>query len=273
MLLAFLVAFQLGSAAPRDAASFQFVSIAEDGASDRVLEQMLRGIQGARRSAADTQQFTHCLARTPVTYVNRCLRALLRNTSEADPLIAFTIQDVVSSNITGTQRAHRQTLWCIASRGIGRIQLPGSRSTELIPASEFQIRSCVADALGRNEGPVETRNIDGSAGWHLSMNEADLTVDASQARWSTSDQPIVEVLEAVPPHNGTGRCSLRGAIVYVEAGDRLRAGDRVEFEAPCIYDGADPVSRMFSQARLHGGQSVRIYVRSDRDALRFLEGL
>lgn len=80
-------------------------------------------------------------------------------------------------------------------------------------------------------------------------------------------------MDAVTTHQTTGRCALQGRIVFVEAGRRLREGDRVALDAPCQWEGPDKVSTMFTQSGLYAGRTVRVYADYSDGALLYVEAL
>jgi len=255
---------------------FQFVTVpGRNKGALAVLEGVVTSrFPNARRASLDRGQFDRCDDRTLPTHVDRCARALLPPSPAGDaPLVAFAIEDVVTSNVIGSVVHRRHTISCIGSRGVGRAELRTQLTAAQAQAAQELLAPCVAEALGRSEGWGRPEERNGVRLWQVQVDGAQLAQDAGQARGWAPESAIVEILDAVTTHRVTGSCSLRGRIVYVESGERLRADDEIELSAPCRWEGPDPISRMFTQGGLYAGPSARVYLAYRDGILVYLEAL
>jgi hypothetical protein len=223
-----------------------------------------------RRAEGPATPFQACTEGSPSHQVNRCVRALLPAPDAAGPTIAFVVQPVARSNVTGSVVHHSHAIHCVGPRGIGRIGLSG-----LWPEVEAQdiaarLPECIAAALETGwRGGVR---VEGNDHWRFPITADRLAADGPQARGWGTESAIVQVIEAETTHRITGRCALSGRIVHVEAGRRLRAGDRFEVAIPCRWEGEDRASRMFTQS-FGAGASARLYLRYEDGAVAYLEAL
>jgi hypothetical protein len=272
-----LLALQLTALQPAPPVNdFQFVTLpGRNKVAMTVLERMVTSrFPNARPASLNRGPLDQCDARSLPTHVNRCVRALLPPSPAGDAaLMAFAIEDIATSNVTGSVVHRRHTISCIGSRGVGRAELRTQLNAAESQAAQELLAPCVAEALGHSDewGRSEERN--GVRIWQVQVDAAQLAQDAGQARGWAPESAIVEILAAVTTHRVTGRCSLRARIVYVESGERLRADDEIELSAPCRWEGADPISRMFTQGGLYAGPSARVYLGYRDGILLYLEAL
>ena len=255
---------------------FRFVTVpGRNKAAMEVLEGMVASrFPNATRASLDRAPLDQCDSRTLPSHVNRCVRALLPPSPAGDPpLVAFAIEDVATSNVTGSVVHRRHTISCIGSRGVGRAELRTQLTAAEAQAAQELLAPCVAEALGHSDGWGRPEERNGVRLWQVQVDAAQLAQDAGQARGWAPESAIVEILDAVTTHRVTGNCSLKARIVYVESGERLRADDEIELSAPCRWEGPDPISRMFTQGGLYAGPSARIYLAYRYGILVYLEAL
>lgn len=223
-----------------------------------------------RSAEGPAAPFQACTEGSPSHQVDRCVRALLPAPDGAGPTIAFVVQPVARSNVTGSVVHRSHEIHCVGPRGIGRIGLPG-----LWPDVEAQdiaarLPDCIAASLETGwRGGVQP---DGDGVWRFPVTADRIAGDGPQARGWGAERAIVQVIDAETTHRTSGRCALSGRIVYVEAGRRLRAGDRFEVAIACRWEGEDRASRMFTQS-FGAGHTARLYLRYDDGGLAYLEAL
>lgn len=271
LVLAALLQAPAVSAPQQAIPAYQYLLVEQDPAIRQLSPMIARATPSAQAAAPGSFDFSSCAEWRGADRFNRCVRATLPDDDR--PRLAFALEKQTVSNVTGSVVFYRHTIWCIGPRSIARIQLGGELSDNDAGRIVAALPGCVADALREPAGWGGAHGRNGVRTWRFPLDEARLAGSGPQARGRGSEYAIVEVTDAVTPHQTTGRCALQGRIVFVEAGRRLREGDRVALDAPCQWEGPERVSTMFMQSGLFSGWTARVYVDYSDGQLLYVEAL
>lgn len=268
-----LAALHLLAAASASPERVQYLAVGPDDATVRMLEKVAAAaLPNMRRARIDVAPFVKCRTRSFHDHANRCMRALLPDTTPTT--VILSVEPGMNSNVTGSVVHHWHDIRCLGQRGSARIELGRKLlSDATIAEAASKLRACVDSAIAADEKWSIFTERDGVRTWRFPVVPERLAGDSGQARGSAPEYAIVEVQDAITTHRVKGSCSLTARILHVEGGKRLRAGDEVAFEGPCRWEGADRFSKMMTQGGFLPGSSARVYVRYDSGELLYAEAL